>query len=67
MHDLRVKDIKVNGNDSIFVLHLNTSSLHKHFDKLYELCVSLRYKPDSLCITETRLANVHLINISIPG
>ena len=58
MHDLIRKDIKVNGNDLIFILHLNISSLPKHFDELYELCVSLRYKPDILCITETRLADV---------
>ena len=45
MHYLNMKDIKVNGNDSIFILHLNISSLRKHFDELYELCVSLRYKP----------------------
>ena len=25
------------------------------------------HKPDILCITETRIANVPLINISIPG
>ena len=67
MHDLNMKDIKVNVNDSIFILHLNISSLHKHSDELYELCVSLRYKPDILCITETRLVDVPLINISIPG
>ena len=53
-----MNDIKVNRNDSIFILHLNISSLHKHFDELYELCVSLRYKPDILCITETRLVDV---------
>ena len=67
MHDLRMKDIKVNGNNSIFILHLDISSLHKRFDELRELCVSLRYKRDILCITETRLADVSLINISIPG
>ena len=61
-----MKDIKVNGNDSIFILLLNISSLHKHFDELYELYVSLRYKPDISCITETRLVDVSLINISIP-
>ena len=64
MHDLNMKDIKVDENDSIFILHLNISSLHKHFDELYELCVSLRDKPD-IFITETRLAEVPLINISI--
>ena len=67
MLDFHMKDIKVNRNDSIFILHLNISSLHKHFDELYELCVSLCYKPDILCATETRLADVSLINISIPG
>ena len=66
MHDLNMKDIKVDGKDSIFILLLNIFLLHKHFDELYELCVSLRYKPDILCITETRLADVPLINISIP-
>ena len=67
MHDLRMKDIKINGNNSIFILHLNISSLHKRLDELYELCVSLRYKLDILCTTKTRLADVPLINISIPG
>ena len=63
MHDLNMKNIKVNGNDSIFILHLNITLLRKHFDKLCELCVSLCYKPDNLCITETRLVDVPLINI----
>ena len=49
LHNLNLKDIKVNRNDSIFILHPNISSLHKHFDELYELCVSLRSKPDILC------------------
>ena len=39
MHNLNMKDIRVNGNNSIFILHLNISLLHKHFDELYELCV----------------------------
>ena len=43
MHDLRMKNIKIDENDSIFILHPNISSLgSKHVDEFYALCVSFR-------------------------
>ena len=47
--------------------HLNTTSLQKHFDKPHELFSLIPHQPDILCITETRIADAPLINISIPS
>ena len=64
-----MRNINFDKNNSVFILHLNIASLRKHFDELYELQLSLiiPHKPDILCITETRHADVPLIKISIPA
>ena len=49
------------------ILHLNIASLQKHFDELHELLSLIPHKPNILCITETCIADVPLINISIRG
>ena len=41
--------------------------LQKHFDELYDLILNLTIQPDILCITETRIADVPLTNIELPG
>ena len=62
-----MKDINFDKSNTVFILHLNIASLQKHFDELHELLSLIPHKPDILCITETRIADVPLINISIPG
>ena len=47
-------------------MHLNISSLQKHIDDLHEFLVCLLYRPNVLCISETCIAEVPSINISIP-
>ena len=55
-----------NYNNSLTILHLNIKSLNKNFDELYEFLVSFRLRPDVMCLTETRIKNDPLVNITIP-
>ena len=47
------------------ILHLNIRSLNKNFDQLHEFLVSIRTRPDVICLTETRIKNDPLVNITI--
>ena len=55
-----------NHNNSLTILHLNIRSLNKNFDELYDFLVSFRLRPDVICLTETRIYNDPLDNITIP-
>ena len=55
-----------NCNNSLTILHLNIRSLNKNFDQLHEFLVSIRIRPDVICLTETRIKNDPLVNITIP-
>ena len=57
---------RLNSNE-LFLLHINIRSLQKNFDDLVNLISQFTVLPDIICITETRLKNNPLINISIPG
>ena len=57
---------RLNSNE-LFLLHINIRSLQKNFDDLVNLISQFTVIPDITCITETRLKNSPLINISIPG
>ena len=57
---------RLNSNE-LFLLHINIRSLQKNFDELVNLISQFTVLPDVICITETRLKNNPLINISIPG
>ena len=48
-------------------MHLNIRSFHKNYDALYNLLQSLKFSPDLLCLTETRIRDQPLFNISLPG
>ena len=54
-------------SNELFLLHINIRSLQKNFDDLVNLISQFTVLPDIICITETRLKNNPLINISIPG
>ena len=57
----------VNGSydDALILMHVNIRSLHKNFDFLYEFIQSLRFIPQIICITETRIKYQPQINVSI--
>ena len=55
-----------NCNNSLTILHFNIRSLNKNFDHLHEFLVSIRIRPDVICLTETRIKNDPLVNITIP-
>ena len=57
---------RLNSNE-LFLLHINTQSLRKNFDDLVNLISQFTVLHDIICITETRLKNNPLINISMPG
>ena len=45
-----------NGNDSLILVHLNSRSLHKNFDELHEFVSLLPFKPDVICLSESRIS-----------
>ena len=55
-----------NGNDSLILVHLNIRSLHKNFDDLHEFVSLLPFKPDVICLSESRI-NQSLKNIQLQG
>ena len=62
-----MKNLIIDEKNNFFILHLNISSLQKHFDVLYDLILNSTFEPDILCITETRVADVPFFNIELPG
>lgn len=48
-------------------MHINISSLCKHFDELSELLSALNHNFSVLGISETRLSNMRISNIDIPN
>ena len=54
-------------SNELFFLHINIRSLQKNFDDLINSISQFTVVPDTICITETRLKNNPLINISISG
>ena len=55
-----------NCNNSLTTLHLYIRSLNKNFDELREFLVSIRIRPDVICLTGSRIKNDPLVNITIP-
>ena len=55
-----------NCNNSLTILHLNIRFLNKNFDELHKFLVSIRIRPDVICLTETRIKNDPVLNIMIP-
>ena len=52
---------------SLFILHVNIKSLLRNLHRLEDLLLLIKYPPDVLCITETKIKNNPLRNITIPG
>ena len=72
----KIKNCKFLDNSSTCVqpsenllklVHLNIRSLTKNFDALFEFISSLNFTPDLVCLTETRIKNQPLANITILG
>ena len=55
------------ANRTLFLLHLNIRSLQKHHDNLCEFVCALSCQPHIVCISETRITNKPIVNISLPG
>ena len=58
--------LKIDKNYSLILLHVNIRSLHKNFELLHEFFVTLNFRSDIICLTETRLKSKPLINIELP-
>ena len=54
------------GNDFLILVQLNIRSLHKNFDDLHEFVSLLPFKPDVICLSESRI-NQPLKNIQLQG
>ena len=65
--DLNSKRPTFDPNRSLVFLHVNIRSLHKNFDNLYDFLVELKFLPDVICLTETRIKLHPLLNISLPN
>ena len=48
-------------------MHLKIRFLNNNFENLYNLLFFLKFSPSTVAISETRLKNLRLINILIPG
>ena len=55
------------ANRTLFLLHLNIRSLQKHHDNLCEFLCVLSCQPHIVCISETRITDKPIVNISLPG
>ena len=53
------------SENSLKLVHLNIRTLTKNSDALFEFISSLSFTPDLVCLTETRIKNQPLANITI--
>ena len=53
--------------NSLMLMHINSRFLNKNFDNLYKLLSFRKFSPSIVAISETRLKNLPLTNISTPG
>ena len=51
----------------LFFMHLNIRSLSKNYDKLIEFLTNVRLRPHIISLTETKIKDKPLVNITIPG
>ena len=51
----------------LFFIHINIRSIQKNFDCFCELLSELPYRPQIICLSETKIKNQPVINISLPG
>ena len=57
----------LDSDQSLFVMHINTRSLQHNFENLNDLFLQMKFQPDILCVSETKIKISPLINISLPG
>ena len=55
-----------NEIDSLILLHLNIRTFNKYFNDLHDLIASLPFKPNVVCLSESRI-NEPFENIKIDG
>ena len=65
--DVNATNFPQSNNYSLKLMHLNIRSLPKNYDALCNLLQSLKFFPDLFCLTETRIKDRPLFNISLPG
>ena len=65
--DINVTNFPQANNYSLKLMHLNICFLHKNYDSSHNLLQSLKFSLDLLCLTETRIRDQTLFNISLPG
>ena len=51
----------------LFLLHLNIRSLRKNYDNLTEFLTHVPLRPNIISLTETKIKDKPLVNITIPG
>ena len=51
----------------MFFISSNIRSLQKNFDDLQEIIYSFKEKPHIICLSETKIKNNPMLNLSIPG
>ena len=59
--------LKNNPNESFSILHLNIHSVQLHIDELRTFLDTLNYKFDIIALSETKLQNEPIVNISLTG
>jgi len=60
--------LPVTEQKKVCILHVNIRSINKNFDLLnHELLQSLDYQPDVLCLSETKINKLPLINVTLPS
>ena len=52
---------------SLTLLHFNIRFLHKNFDAMHNFLQSLDFLPDLKCLSETRIEDEPLTDISVTG
>ena len=57
----------LDSDQSLFVMHINTRSLQHSFENLNDLLLQMKFQPDILCVSETKIKISLSIYISLPG
>ena len=55
----------VSNNCSLFLFHVNTRSLQKNFEELFETVTEFSPKPDVICLSESLIETSPVVNIDI--
>ena len=51
----------------LIVMHINTRYLQHNFENPNDLLLQMKFQPDILCVSETKIKISPLINITLPG